>query len=211
MTEKTTDFSKVVESVSAVKKLTLFNKRIQQKTVKVSNQSKPKEVKRYLKTMTKSKFRGDSESKEDHHVKLGEIMKKMHQLIEAGKAFSKEAEGSIDTLARLRSGNYKDKGSEESHREKIKKDYLTFLETRERAIEKAEESGLSGKHTKPIKHVALMHHDEFWGTRQQLRSGKVVGDMMGGLDPVFGVLLNPTGNHFTDKTVFLFSCCLIQS
>ena len=38
-----------------------------------------------------------------------------------------------------------------------------------------------------------MQDESFWGTAQQLRSGKVVADFLGGLDPVFGVLLNVTG------------------
>ena len=42
----------------------------------------------------------------------------------------------------------------------------------------------------------LMDHDKFWGSRQQLRGGKVIADWIdreyGPLDPVFGVLLCPT-------------------
>ena len=40
-------------------------------------------------------------------------------------------------------------------------------------------------------------HYSYWGTRQQLRFGKVVADWIdkdyGPLDPIFGALLSPTG------------------
>ena len=46
-----------------------------------------------------------------------------------------------------------------------------------------------------------MHHNEYWGTRQQLLAGKVIADFVdkdyGPLDPVFGVLLCPVAGCLT--------------
>ena len=40
-----------------------------------------------------------------------------------------------------------------------------------------------------------LHHIDYWGTRQQLRAGKVISDWIdkkyGSIDPVFGALLSP--------------------
>jgi hypothetical protein len=142
----------------------------------VPGQSDLEETKRYLKSLAISKFRGDDAG-------LGEVMKKMHLLVEEGKAYSEEADNCLEKIANIRMQRDKDEGS---YIEKIKKDRVAFLKARKRAIDTKKEP------------VSSLTDDEFWGTRQQLRSGKVVGDMLGGLDPVFGVLLNPTGNHLTD-------------
>ncbi|XP_066936407.1 uncharacterized protein [Clytia hemisphaerica] len=45
----------------------------------------------------------------------------------------------------------------------------------------------------------VLRSNEYWGTRQQLRAGKVIADWLdplnGPLDPVFGVLLCPTAGR----------------
>ena len=42
----------------------------------------------------------------------------------------------------------------------------------------------------------MLDHTEYWGTRQQLLAGKVIGDWVdrdnGSLDPIFGAILQPT-------------------
>lgn len=209
---KAMSLDKAANTATAARKLFLFNKKIQQKTVKIEETSGPKVIKRYLKTITKSTFRGDvdgntdtskdnedtidsnSQAKEQQRrADLGKVMKKLCLMIEAGKAFADEAKDSIDEIAKLRSAGNAVTLDEDSYREKLRQDYIKFLEYREDSIMKVEETKSSGT---PLKPVAMLKHDDFWGTRQQLRSGKVVGDMLGGLDPVFGVLLNPTG---TDK------------
>lgn len=192
------DLHEAVVASKAAKTLSLFNRKLQKKTVRLEEGSNPQTIKRYLKTMTKSTFRGDVESKTDtidskekqRRIDLGKVMKKLHLLIEAGKAFSKESEETLGELAHLRSaGNYMIL-DEDSYKDKLSNDYKRFLDLREDSNTKVEESKTS---TSPMKPVAPLHHDDFWGTRQQLRSGKVVGDMLGGIDPVFGALLNPTG------------------
>lgn len=192
--------SQAANTASATRKLFWFNKNIQQKTVKIEETSNPKHIKRYLKTMTKSTFRGDVESNTDtidakekqRRTDLGKVMKKLSLMIEGGKAFSIETRETIDEVAKLRSAGNSVALDENSYKEKLRQDYVKFLDYREDSIIKIEECKLKESPTK-IKPVATLNHDDFWGTRQQLRSGKVVGDMLGGLDPVFGVLLNPTG------------------
>jgi len=45
----------------------------------------------------------------------------------------------------------------------------------------------------------VLQTTEYWGTRQQLRAGKVIADwidpLYGPLDPIFGVLLCPTAGE----------------
>lgn len=45
-------------------------------------------------------------------------------------------------------------------------------------------------------------HQKYWGTRQQLLAGKVIADWLetkyGCLDPIFGVLMNPTAGGSLD-------------
>lgn len=222
--KKITTIDGAANAAKAAKKLFMYNKRIQQRTVKIEETSGPKVIKRYLKTITKSTFRGDVDGIDDadgeHIVEsenqdivcsdtnsqssqedqkeqqrrtdLGKVMKKLCLMIEAGKAFADDAKESIDEIAKLRSAGNAVILDEESYKEKLRQDYIKFLEYREDSIAKVEESKAKGI---PMKPVAMLKHDDFWGTRQQLRSGKVVGDMLGGLDPVFGVLLNPTGKN----------------
>ena len=42
----------------------------------------------------------------------------------------------------------------------------------------------------------VLEHSSYWGSRQQLMAGKVIADWVdrenGALDPVFGILLQPT-------------------
>ena len=45
----------------------------------------------------------------------------------------------------------------------------------------------------------ILYTSEYWGTRQQLLAGKVIGDWVdrenGPLDPIFGVILQPTAGN----------------
>jgi len=197
---KTMNLHDAAAASRAAKTLSLFNRKVQKKTVKLEEASPPKTIKRYLKTMTKSTFRGDVDGKNDtidsrekqRRIDLGIVMKKLYLLIEAGKAFSQDTDATISELARLRSAGNNVSLDEESYKEKLDKDYKRFLDLREDSMLKVEESKLSSS---PLKPVAPLQHDDFWGTRQQLRSGKVVGDMLGGIDPVFGSMLNPTGGR----------------
>ena len=46
-----------------------------------------------------------------------------------------------------------------------------------------------------------LDHKKFWGSRQQMLAGKVIADWIdpegGNLDPIFGVILQPTGGRIT--------------
>ena len=46
---------------------------------------------------------------------------------------------------------------------------------------------------------------EYWGTRQQLRAGKVIADWIdkrhGNLDPIFGILLSPTAGIVSSRNI----------
>ena len=50
--------------------------------------------------------------------------------------------------------------------------------------------------------TAVLKTAEYWGTRQQLRAGKIIADWIdpvyGPLDPIFGVLLCPTAGKHPD-------------
>jgi len=71
--------------------------------------------------------------------------------------------------------------------EQIKSQYEKFLKVQAQAASEAAEKGLP-----PPPGLESILQLEFIGSDQQLRSGKLVGDAFG-LDPVFGVLLNPHG------------------
>lgn len=79
--------------------------------------------------------------------------------------------------------------------EKIRSDYQKFLEVRNQAEQNRIAKGLD-----PIDPLSSGNNpldpfragQTFWGTTEQLRFGKVVGDTFG-IDPVFGSLLSPTG------------------
>ena len=61
----------------------------------------------------------------------------------------------------------------------------------------------------------LLRSNEYWGTRQQLRAGKVIADWIdplnGPLDPVFGVLLCPTAGDYFFLGYFLKEYCILNS
>jgi hypothetical protein len=69
--------------------------------------------------------------------------------------------------------------------DKIRTDYQRFDELRLKANRQAEEMG------KPVDQITKTQR--FWGHNIQLQFGKVVGDALGKIDPVFGALLSPTG------------------
>jgi len=79
--------------------------------------------------------------------------------------------------------------------DKIKADYNKFVEVRNQA-----EATRARKGLEPISQLAdgkgtfdfAKKGESFWGTTDQLRHGKILGDTFG-IDPAFGSLLNPTG------------------
>ena len=158
-----------------------------------------KMMKRYLSNIFHSKFTGDAEfncdntnysNKTDGVCALGKLLKKLHDLVESEHSFSKHAKAVLECIIEIRC-----RGKREEMRQKIRNDYTTFLDIRkerEQRIEEKDTASCRGnKHQ--LAAVAKLRDQTYWGTRQQMRSGKVVGDFLGGLDPVFGVLLNVTG------------------
>lgn len=59
-----------------------------------------------------------------------------------------------------------------------------------------------------LKKSEVLGHDEYWGTRQQLLSGKVICDWLDHddqepMDPIFGVLLNPTAGKIGGLEIWI--------
>lgn len=90
--------------------------------------------------------------------------------------------------------------------DKIRQDYGVYAPLRQRAEVRAHTlgqkdgpyiEGAPGESRIPLlslsKTDTLPDNSAHMASNQQLRSGKLVGDAFGGLDPVFGALLNPTG------------------
>ncbi|XP_032237856.2 uncharacterized protein LOC116618386 [Nematostella vectensis] len=160
----------------------------------------PERVKTYLTTIARSTFCGDNES--ENSQLLGTLMRKLYELVENGKALSNESQEMLQKLIKVRTEHSSQK---EIFRARLKDDfgrYLLIKQDRDRRISKtttlnsiAWSTGQSP--AGPLEKIAVLtpRHHAFWGSRQQLRSGKIVGDMLSGLDPVFGVLLNPTGGR----------------
>ncbi|XP_032233716.2 uncharacterized protein LOC116616022 [Nematostella vectensis] len=153
----------------------------------------------YLKSLLNIEFYGACDDTKTSSSPLGPQMKQLHQNVLQGKVRSKEVEILLQNIAQLR----KDiKAKSNDNLTKFTRNFECFLKLREereflisREIEREEESFcalVSGVQT-ASKPVDQLTEDEFWGNSQQLLGGKIVGDSLGGIDPVFGALLNPTG------------------
>lgn len=142
-------------------------------------------------------FHGEVTTKQDKPNPLGYYMKCLHECVQKGLGREKTAISLVHEIMRLK----KRKNSDETFEKDFMEDYFCFLKLREKRdlmiqSKIASESKQSCLFTclgSSLVPVFLLTDDDYWGTRQQLRSGKVVGDALGGLDPVLGALLNPTG------------------
>ena len=132
---------------------------------------------------------------ENEKSALGMLLKELHELVETGKEFTCEAHETLQKIIEIRC-----RTKSEEATEKMRQDYARFLLIRKQRNKRIQENNEARKNKskgneKKLKTIAELHDQSFWGTAQQLRSGKVVSDFLGGLDPVFGVLLNVTGKN----------------
>jgi len=84
---------------------------------------------------------------------------------------------SIYRLSELRGLNF----------ETAKRQYIKALELRQKA-----EDTLALKGKGPVDHLNIQQHPDFAGSTEQLRFGKIVGDVFN-LDPAMATILSPTG------------------
>ena len=123
---------------------------------------------------------------------LGKHLRKLYNLIEIGKGLSSDAETSLTEIIKIRT-----KGRPGFYQTKMTADYKKLLllrgqrEDMERNIQEQQCFQCIHNKRKPI--AVLREDDWYWGTKQQLRCGEIISDTLGGLDPVFGVLLYPAG------------------
>lgn len=142
-------------------------------------------------------FYGEVTGKQDKPNPLGYYMKCLHESVQKGKGREKTAISLVHKIMRLKIEGKSDKTFEKNFME----DYFCFLKLKKKRdlmIQSKMEIESKQAHLFPCLRwpsvpVILLKDEDYWGTRQQLRSGKVVADALGGLDPVFGALLNPTG------------------
>ena len=125
---------------------------------------------------------------------LGKHMRKLYTLMEAGKGLNSEAETALKEIMKIRT-----KGRPGFYETKMMVDYKRLLllrGQREELVRTAQEQRclqcIHNDWAKPLS-VLSARDDWFWGTKQQLRCGEIIADTLGGLDPVFGVLLHPAG------------------
>ena len=152
-------------------------------------------IEEYLAKIFNAFFTGEvdhpEKQPENKRSPLGMLLKELHELVVRGRARTNEAEAALQKIIDIRCLD-----KPEETKAKMTKDYDRFLEIkaeRDERIRKSNEAAAHHLFGKGLKAIAHVQDESFWGTAQQLRSGKVVADFLGGLDPVFGVLLNVTG------------------
>ena len=127
---------------------------------------------------------------------LGKHLRKLYNLVENGKGLSSEAESTLKEVVKLRT-----KGRPGFYETKMMTDYKRLLlirgqrEDMENSIQEQQCFQCIHNNKKPL--AVLRDDDWYWGTKQQLRCGEIIADTLGGLDPVFGVLLHPAGSNET--------------
>jgi hypothetical protein len=108
-----------------------------------------------------------------------------------------QAQDALATVARVRGVSV----------EKISTDYQRFLQLADQREQKAYDAGqkhirfneldTENEHRAPLLSMSVANglpdNSVHMGSNDQLRFGKMVGDAVGNLDPVFGALLSPTG------------------
>ena len=168
-------------------------------------------IEEYLAKIFNSTFTGEVDHLEQQSDKemspLGMLLRELHELVENEGARTSEAEAALQKIIEIRCV-----AKPEEMKTKMKRDYHRFLEIkveRDEKIRKSKEAAAHKWFGKGLKAIAHVQDESFWGTAQQLRSGKVVADFLGGLDPVFGVLLNVTGEEAFLLLSFIsgFFCC----
>lgn len=123
---------------------------------------------------------------------LAKHLRKLYSLVEIGKGLSPEAESALKEIIKFRT-----KGRPGFYEAKMMADYKKLLffrgqrEEMERSLQ--EQQCFQCIHNKKKPLVVLREDDWYWGTKQQLRCGEIIADTLGGLDPVYGVLLHPAG------------------
>lgn len=124
---------------------------------------------------------------------LGKHLRKLYNLVENGKGLSPDAETALKEVMKFRTN-----GRPGFYEAKMMADYkrlLLFRGQREDLERNVQEQQcfqcINNKKLKPL--TILREDDWYWGTKQQLRCGEIIADTLGGLDPVFGVLLHPAG------------------
>ena len=134
---------------------------------------------------------------------LAKHLRKLYSLVEIGKGLSPEAESALKEIIKFRT-----KGRPGFYEAKMMADYKKLLffrgqrEEMERSLQ--EQQCFQCIHNKKKPLVVLREDDWYWGTKQQLRCGEIIADTLGGLDPVYGVLLYPAG-LYSFETLYLHS------
>lgn len=162
------------------------------------------EVKDYCESVIFVKFYGQTNSMkgstdEDDHTKaerqtdLGHFMKELDAEIRAAPSpdqleITDKIKAILFKLAKLRSDENKCESPEDCHK-RLLEDMESFVKVYKKRGVLSEE----------------LHHERYWGTRQQLLFGKVVSDWLDirykkpkdkpPTDPLFGSLMNPTGGR----------------
>ncbi|CAH3131784.1 unnamed protein product [Porites lobata] len=151
----------------------------------------------YLRELFYSSFsdRRASVATRNEEVKsLGKHVRKLYSLVEVGKGLSPDAESSLKEIIKIRK-----KRRPGFYETKMMADYKKLLffrgqrEEMETNIEEQQCFQCIRNARKPLS--VLRGDDWYWGTKQQLRCGEIIADTLGGLDPVFGILLYPAGGR----------------
>lgn len=129
----------------------------------------------------------------DDTKNLGILMQKLHNLVKSEKELSPEADKTLRDIIKIRM-----KGKPSFYEAKLFSDYKKFLlirAQRDETMRKSREQQcfqffLEDMSVGP---PSLNGDDRYWGSKQQLRCGEIIGDTLGGIDGVFGALLFPRG------------------
>lgn len=154
----------------------------------------------YLREVYYSAFserRPSISTRHDDIRNLGICMHKLFNLVESGEGLSLEAEKTLKSIIRIRMH-----GKSSFYEAKLFTDYKTFLMIRNQRDENVRKSReqqcfqffLEENNVSPPS--LPLGDDWYWGSRQQLRCGEIIGDTLGGMDAVFGALLYPRGNSY---------------
>ena len=134
---------------------------------------------------------------------LTKHLRKLYSLVEIGKGLSPEAESALKEIIKFCT-----KGRPGFYEAKMMADYkkLLFFRGQREELERSlqEQQCFQCIHNKKKPLVVLREDDWYWGTKQQLRCGEIIADTLGGLDPVYGVLLHPAG-LYSIETLYLHS------
>lgn len=164
----------------------------------------------YLRELFYSSFsdrRASVTTRNEEIRSLGKHLKKLYDLIEIGKGLSSDAETSLKEIIKIRT-----KGRPGFYETKMMVDYKKVLLLRgqreDMEINLREQQCFQCIHNKKTPLAILRGDDWYWGTKQQLRCGEIIADTLGGLDPVFGVVLYPAGK--STQALFFLLCFYLQ-